>query len=54
MIIFLDIEDSETLKLEGYTVIIHLAAEHRDDVKPKSKYFDINVKGTENLFKSCK
>jgi len=51
---FLDIEDSETLnKLEGYTVIIHLAAEHRDDVKPKSKYFDINVKGTENLLKAA-
>lgn len=29
--------------------IIHLAAEHRDDVYPKSLYYDVNVKGTENI-----
>jgi nucleoside-diphosphate-sugar epimerase len=31
------------------THIIHLAAEHRDDVTPKSLYYDVNVRGTENI-----
>lgn len=29
--------------------VIHLAAEHRDDVTPKSLYFDVNVNGTKNI-----
>lgn len=29
--------------------IIHLAAVHRDDVRPLSLYDDVNIKGTENL-----
>lgn len=36
-----------TLK-EG-DILINLAAEHRDDVRPKSLYDDVNVKGAENL-----
>jgi len=31
------------------TVVIHLAAEHRDDVRPLSLYEDVNVKGTANI-----
>ena len=29
--------------------IIHLAAEHRDDVRPVSRYHDVNVTGTDNV-----
>lgn len=31
--------------------IVHLAAEHRDDVYPKTLYYDVNVTGTENIVK---
>lgn len=31
--------------------IIHLAAEHKDDVSPASLYYDVNVKGTENILR---
>lgn len=31
--------------------IIHLAAEHRDDVYPKSLYDEVNVQGTENIIR---
>ncbi len=34
---------------EGCDVIYHLAAEHRDDVFPRSRYYDVNVQGTKNL-----
>jgi len=32
-------------------LIILLAAEHRDDVTPTSRYYDVNVEGTENVLK---
>lgn len=32
--------------VQGCDVIYHLAAEHRDDVFPRSRYYDVNVKGT--------
>jgi len=35
--------------LEGCTGIIHLAAVHRDDVRPRSRYLDVNLHGTENV-----
>jgi nucleoside-diphosphate-sugar epimerase len=31
--------------LRGADVVFNLAAEHRDDVLPKSLYFDVNVQG---------
>jgi nucleoside-diphosphate-sugar epimerase len=31
--------------------IIHLAAEHRDDVSPTTLYYDVNVEGTHNVLK---
>lgn len=45
-----DICDIEALRrtLQGET-IIHLAAEHRDDVRPVSRYRDVNVTGTDNV-----
>ena len=39
--------------LQGSDVVINLAAEHRDDVTPKSLYDDVNVHGSENVCKAC-
>lgn len=39
--------------LRGSDVVINLAAEHRDDVTPKSLYDDVNVKGSENVCNAC-
>ena len=39
--------------LKGSDVVINLAAEHRDDVTPKSLYDDVNVQGSENVCKAC-
>ena len=35
--------------LTGVEAIYHLAAEHRDDVSPISKYYDVNVAGGQNV-----
>jgi len=35
-------------------IIINLAAVHRDNVKPKSLYHDVNVKGSENICEIAK
>ena len=45
-----DICDTDQLRahLQGDTVI-HLAAEHRDDVRPRQRYHDVNVGGTKAL-----
>ena len=43
----LDIEKVETLnQLEGADTIINLAAVHRDDIRPLSRYDDVNVQGS--------
>ena len=34
---------------EEVDTIVLLAAEHRDDVSPSKKYYDVNVKGTKNV-----
>ena len=46
-----DVRDRERLTeaLRGTDAIYHLAAEHRDDVRPISLYYDVNVGGAENL-----
>src|SRR5690625_2725874 len=48
-----DIRDPQlqSINLKGYDQIIHLAAEHRDDVTPTSLYYDVNVEGTRNILK---
>ena len=38
----------EPSKLSG-DIILNLAAEHRDDVKPIQKYYEVNVEGAKNL-----
>lgn len=35
--------------LKGCEAIYHLAAEHRDDVFPRERYYDVNVKGSRNV-----
>lgn len=46
-----DLLDADALKnaTAGCDAIYHLAAEHRDDVTPRSRYYDVNVQGTKNL-----
>jgi len=50
--VFLDITREDSFAaVPGETVgaIVHLAAEHRDDVYPRSRYADVNIEGTRNL-----
>jgi len=45
-----DIRFSSQIKFDIKTkTIVLLAAEHRDDVSPTSLYYDVNVKGTNNV-----
>ncbi|GGX34507.1 NAD-dependent epimerase/dehydratase family protein [Undibacterium squillarum] len=46
-----DVRDVTALNsaIDYGSVIINLAAEHRDDVTPKSLYHDVNVTGAENI-----
>lgn len=46
-----DVQDRAALTeaLKGIDAVYHLAAEHRDDVRPVQKYYDVNVGGAENL-----
>ena len=48
---YVDITKRDTLKsiVADSDSIVLLAAEHRDDVSPVSKYFDTNVRGTHNV-----
>ncbi len=53
-VIYIDIEEPRTLeKLKGFTTIINLAAEHKDDVRPMSRYQDVNVIGSQNLINAA-
>jgi nucleoside-diphosphate-sugar epimerase len=53
--VYADVREPETLEkaLAGSDVVINLAAEHRDDVTPKSLYDDVNVTGAENVCNVC-
>lgn len=48
-----DVRDEAGMRaaLQGCTAIYHLAAEHRDDVRPTQKYYDVNVNGARVLCK---
>ena len=50
---FCDITQEETLKNYIYSedYVVLLAAEHKDNVKPISKYYETNVQGTKNVLK---
>jgi nucleoside-diphosphate-sugar epimerase len=49
-----DIRNQDTLNrsVKGCEYIVHLAAEHRDDVSPISLYYDVNVQGTKNVLEA--
>ena len=51
-----DVRDKNALvkALKGIDVIFNLAAEHADNVTPKSLYHDVNVKGAENIVAAAK
>ena len=50
-----DVRDSRMLTKasRGVDVICHLAAEHRDDVRPISLYYDVNVGGAQGVINAC-
>jgi nucleoside-diphosphate-sugar epimerase len=52
---YADVREPETLEkaLAGSDVVVTLAAEHRDDVNPKSLYDEVNVSGAENVCTVC-
>lgn len=51
---YIDITKPETFSvLQGIDTIINLAAEHRDDVTPKSLYDLVNVEGSRNICNYC-
>ena len=54
--VFADITRPETLPsaLEGATTVLFLAAEWRDNVRPLSRYHDMNVTGVANVIAACK
>lgn len=41
--------NTETLDWNVFDTFINLAAEHRDDVKPIERYFDVNVQGAKQV-----
>ena len=48
--IYLNVEDVDSLdQLMGASIIINLAAVHRDDVRPLSRYDEVNVQGARNI-----
>jgi len=49
----LDVELLNKSINDDINLIIHLAAEHKDNVQPKSLYRDVNVHGTQNIIDAC-
>jgi GlcNAc-P-P-Und epimerase len=51
-----DVRDGEALlrALEGVHTVYLLAAEHADNVEPRSLYFDVNVGGAENVVRAAR
>jgi nucleoside-diphosphate-sugar epimerase len=48
--VYLNVEDAGSLdQLKKVSTIINLAAVHRDDVRPLSRYDDVNVQGAKNV-----
>lgn len=54
--VIVDITDKAALvkAMEGVEAIYHLAAEHRDNVSPLSRYYDVNVQGGKNVIAAAK
>lgn len=51
----LDIENVESLdQLKTHNCIVNLAAVHRDDIRPLSRYDDVNVQGSVNVCEAAR
>ncbi|MDA3787829.1 MAG: NAD-dependent epimerase/dehydratase family protein [Desulfobacula sp.] len=50
-----DIRDTSAIDvaIKDINLVFHLAAEHRDDIRPISLYYEVNVEGTKNLAAAC-
>lgn len=54
-ITIVDIEDHDTLlRIDGSDCIVNLAAIHRDDIRPLSRYDDVNVQGSVNVCEAAR
>ena len=54
-IIKADVEDQQSLEvLSRSSTIINLAAVHRDDIRPLSRYDDVNIQGAVNVCKAAR
>ena len=48
--VYCDVEDQDSLdSIAGASSIINLAAVHRDDIRPLSRYDDVNIQGAVNI-----
>lgn len=49
------LEDADVLDraMRDVTTVYHLAAEHADDVSPRSRYYTVNVDGTRAVLDAC-
>ncbi|CFV22438.1 NAD-dependent epimerase/dehydratase family protein [Yersinia pseudotuberculosis] len=49
--VYCDVTDRVSLQeaLEGHDIVINLAAEHKDNVRPINLYYDVNVDGAKNI-----
>lgn len=56
LVTFGDVRDETALKeaMRDTDIVVNLAAEHRDDVRPISLYYDVNVGGAENICRAAK
>ena len=53
--VLIDVEKLETLdQMSDADIIVNLAAVHRDDIKPISKYDDVNVQGAKNVCEAAR
>ncbi len=51
----MDVEDSRQLEFKSdVNVIVNLAAVHRDDIRPLSRYDDVNVQGSVNVCEAAR
>lgn len=50
-VVFADVRSVEDLRgsIQNDAIIVNLAAEHRDDIRPLSLYYDVNVNGAKNI-----
>ncbi len=53
--VVMDVEDSRQLEFKSdVNVIVNLAAVHRDDIRPLSRYDDVNVQGSVNVCEAAR